>query len=99
VALDLALNDTLRREGLSREIVHAVQAARKNAGLKVEDRIELALDGDEQLLEAAREHADYIGGETLAVTLEIGAAARAGNHSEAVEIDGLELRISLSRVG
>ena len=43
VALDLALDDELRREGLAREVVHAVQGARKDAGLAVEDRIALAL--------------------------------------------------------
>jgi isoleucyl-tRNA synthetase len=99
VALDLALDDALVSEGLAREIVHAVQAARKNAGLRVEDRIELALDGDAALLEAAREHADYLAGETLAVKLETGASARAGNHSEIVAVDGLELRIALTRAG
>ena len=46
VALELALDDDLIREGLAREIVHAVQAARKAAGLDVEDRIALTLDGD-----------------------------------------------------
>ena len=45
VALDLALDDELRREGLAREIVHAVQSARRSAGLAVEDRIALALTG------------------------------------------------------
>ena len=41
VALELELDDELRREMLAREIVHAVQNARKTAGLHVEDRIEL----------------------------------------------------------
>ena len=46
VALDLTIDDDLRREGHAREIVHAVQNARKTAGLQVEDRIELSLAGD-----------------------------------------------------
>ena len=41
VALQLELDDELRREGLAREIVHAVQNARKEAGLEITDRIEL----------------------------------------------------------
>ena len=41
VALELELDEELRREGLAREIVHAVQNARKGAGLQVEDRIAL----------------------------------------------------------
>ena len=54
VALELELDDELRREGLAREVVHAVQNARKAAGLDVADRIELALGGDDELLDAAR---------------------------------------------
>ena len=66
MALELELDDELRREGLAREIVHAVQNARKAAGLQVEDRIELRLGGDDELLAAAREHEAYVAGETLA---------------------------------
>ena len=41
VALALELDDELLREGLAREIVHAVQNARRDAGLEVTDRIGL----------------------------------------------------------
>ena len=44
VALDLELDDELRRAGLAREIVRAVQEARKASGLEITDRIEPALD-------------------------------------------------------
>jgi isoleucyl-tRNA synthetase len=101
VALDLAIDEDLRREGHAREIVHAVQSARKSAGLQVEDRIELALDGDAALLDAARAHRDYLVGETLAVSMELdlipGAFAAATYYSEETEIDGLALTISLCR--
>ena len=69
VALQLELDDELRREGLAREIVHAVQNARKAAGLDISDRIELALGGDDELLAAAREHEPYIAGEVLATSV------------------------------
>ena len=69
VALQLELDDELRREGLAREIVHAVQNARKAAGLEITDRIELSLGGDEELLAAAREHEPYIAGEVLATSV------------------------------
>ena len=74
VALELQLDDELRREGLAREIVHAVQSARKGAGLRVEDRIELTLAGDDDLLAAARAFEPYLAGETLAVTVGYGDA-------------------------
>ena len=40
VALALELDDELIREGLAREVVHAVQNARKDAGLEITDRID-----------------------------------------------------------
>ncbi len=101
VALDLTIDEGLRREGRAREIVHAVQNARKTAGLQVEDRIELALDGDQALLDAAQVHRNYLLGETLAVMLVLGApsdATGAMDYSEQTEIDGLALTISLRRV-
>jgi isoleucyl-tRNA synthetase len=91
VALNLELDDELRREGLAREVVHAVQSARKNAGLDVEDRISLTLAGDEELLAAAREHQDYVAGETLATSLDFDGAGG----DERTEIDGRALLISV----
>jgi isoleucyl-tRNA synthetase len=94
VALQLELDDELRREGLAREVVHAVQIARKDAGLEITDRIELALSGDPDLLAAAEAHQDYLAGEVLALSVTFdgesnGATAR---------IDGRELSIGVSRV-
>jgi isoleucyl-tRNA synthetase len=99
VALDLTIDDDLRREGRAREIVHAVQNARKSAGLAVEDRIVLDLDGDSELLEAAEAHRDYLTGETLALELTLGDGARAAamDYSEETTVDGLELNIALRR--
>jgi isoleucyl-tRNA synthetase len=103
VALDLTIDEDLRREGHAREIVHAVQSARRTAGLQVEDRIELALDGDPEVLDAAQAHRGYLMGETLAVELALGervaaaAAGAAASYSEQTEIDGMALTISLRR--
>jgi isoleucyl-tRNA synthetase len=98
VALDLAIDEDLREEGYAREIVHAVQNARKTAGLQIEDRIELALDGDPALVQAARAHRYYIAGETLAVSLAIGEAPGASStHSEETDVEGLALSIALRR--
>ncbi|HEX2126808.1 MAG TPA: class I tRNA ligase family protein, partial [Thermoleophilaceae bacterium] len=94
VALNLELDDDLRREALAREVVHAVQAARKNAGLNVEDRIELTLGGDDALLEATRAHEAYVAGETLATSVSYDGA---GEDAAAAEIDGRRLLIAVER--
>ncbi len=96
VALDLAIDEDLRREGRAREIVHAVQSARKSAGLAIEDRIELVLSGDRALLDAAAEYAQRLSEETLAVDLSLAGDGGAGNgHREVASIDGLALNIAL----
>jgi isoleucyl-tRNA synthetase len=92
VALNLELTDELRREGLAREVVHAVQAARKSAGLNVEDRIALRLGGDGDLLAAVRAHEAYVSTETLATSLETDSS-----DGEPATIEGRELRISVEK--
>jgi isoleucyl-tRNA synthetase len=92
VALDLELDEELRREGLAREVVHAVQGARKDAGLNVEDRIELMLGGDEELLAAVRAHEGYVAGETLATSVSYD-----GGANLTTEVDGRRLHISVTR--
>jgi isoleucyl-tRNA synthetase len=91
VALNLELDDELVREGLAREVVRAIQNARKEAGLNVEDRIVLDLSGSEVLLEAAREHEDYIAGEVLAIEVSFNGAAG----GVTAQIRGHELRIRI----
>jgi isoleucyl-tRNA synthetase len=93
VALQLELDEELRREGLAREIVHAVQNARKEAGLDISDRIELTLGGDEELLAAARAHEPYIAGEVLATSIAYKDAAA----GPAVRVDNRDLRIFVER--
>ncbi len=92
VALDLELDDELRREALVREAVHAIQAARKNEGLNVEDRIVLCLGGDGELLDAIRAHEEYVARETLATSIAYDCI-----DGSPASIDGRTLRISVER--
>ncbi|MGN6254696.1 MAG: isoleucine--tRNA ligase [Solirubrobacterales bacterium] len=94
VALQLELDDELRREGLAREIVHAVQNARKDAGLEITDRIDLTLTGDPDLLAAAQTHQDYLANEVLATSVSYDGTANGAT----AKIDGRELSIRVSRV-
>jgi isoleucyl-tRNA synthetase len=92
VALELGIDVELRTEGWAREIVRAVQAARRDAGLDVSDRIVLTLDGHEDLIGAARAYEDYIAGETLAVDV----AYERLDDIVPVVIDGRELRVAVA---
>ncbi|MFN2319245.1 MAG: class I tRNA ligase family protein, partial [Dermatophilaceae bacterium] len=66
VVLDAEVTPELAREGLARDIVRAVQQARKDAGLEVSDRISLTVTGGEAVLDATIVHRDLIVAETLA---------------------------------
>jgi isoleucyl-tRNA synthetase len=93
VALGLAVDDELRREGLAREVVHAVQSARKAAGLAVEDRIRLVLGGDAVLVGAAQAHEEYLVREVLAIEVSYDGSV----DGEPALIEGHELRIRVAR--
>jgi isoleucyl-tRNA synthetase len=62
VALDLTIDDDLRRRGDAREVVRHVQDLRKATGLEVSDRIRLRLTGFDDLAPLF----DEIAGEVLA---------------------------------
>jgi isoleucyl-tRNA synthetase len=74
VVLDTAVTPELAAEGLARDLVRAVQQARRDAGLDVSDRIALTIAGSAAVQEAARTHEQMVTSETLATsyTLEDG---------------------------
>ena len=97
MALKTAVDDALREEGLARELIHAVQLARKAADLRIEDTISLTLDVPEQLRPPAERHRGTIMAETLASDFAVGEAA--GDHRETARVDGHEVGIGLSVTG
>ena len=97
VALNTAVDDALREEGVAREIVHAIQLARKNADLRIEDTIRLALTVPVELAPVVDHYEGTIKAETLASELVLGAAD--GEHQETARVEGLELGIGLTVTG
>ncbi len=93
VALDLHLTPELVRLGLAREVVRAVQDARKRAGLKVTDRIDLAWQATGQVAEALREHQRTIADEVLAVTVSDDLTVLADGVESTVDEPALRLRL------
>ncbi|HWH25889.1 MAG TPA: isoleucine--tRNA ligase, partial [Pseudolysinimonas sp.] len=83
VLLDTQLTPELGAEGLARDVVRAVQQARKEADLDVSDRITLTLRGDSDAVAAIGTHRDLIAAETLATTLNLEPLAPTANPDEA----------------
>ena len=76
VVLWTATSPELKREGLARDLVRVIQQARKDAKLKVSDRIRLRVGGDAALADALRAHRDYIAAQTLATEIELAPAEK-----------------------
>jgi isoleucyl-tRNA synthetase len=72
VALELALDEELEREGEVLDLIHRVNSMRKDAGLELTDRIRVTLP---RSMAPLLEHADWIARETLAVGVEAGDVA------------------------
>ena len=73
IALDLEIDDELRRAGLARDVIRAIQEARKVSGLDVSDRISLWWQSDDpELVLMWNEHGHDVCREVLAIACEQG---------------------------
>ena len=98
IVVDTSLTPELKQEGLMREVIRNVQQARKQAGLEVDDRIDLQLSTEDEELTTVignTELTSVITQETLAQTLNEGVVNK---FNTTVKIEGKELQISLQRV-
>lgn len=71
VALDVTINDTLRKEGIARELINRIQNMRKDSGFDVTDKIDIKLLKDGFVENAVAENLDYIKTETLTAELDL----------------------------
>jgi isoleucyl-tRNA synthetase len=70
VLLDTEVTPELAAEGLARDVVRAVQQARREADLHVSDRIALRIAAGEAVAAAVRAHETFVAGEVLATSVE-----------------------------
>jgi isoleucyl-tRNA synthetase len=66
VALDITISETLKAEGIARELINRVQNLRKDSGLEVTDRILLKVDTNEFVKQAIQDNQEYVCNEVLA---------------------------------
>ena len=96
VEFDFELTPELRAEGLMREIIRHIQAARKKAGLNVDDRIELNFKSENaELLDAFKKFEQEISKEVLATKVEISEDEL--DFIQIVKVEGSEVKISLKK--
>ncbi|MGB3910722.1 MAG: isoleucine--tRNA ligase [Pseudolysinimonas sp.] len=93
VVLDTAVTPALAAEGLARDVIRAVQQARKDADLDVSDRIVLTIVGDDAAVAAVEAHRELISGEVLATML----ATLTGENGATAVGEGSAVTIQLER--
>ncbi len=69
VALDVTINEDLRKEGIARELVNRIQNIRKDSGFEVTDKIDIKILKDGFVEKAVASNVDYIKAETLTAEL------------------------------
>ncbi|MBQ3440978.1 isoleucine--tRNA ligase [Candidatus Saccharibacteria bacterium] len=87
--LDKTLTKELREEGYARDLIRAIQSARKHAGLNMDDHIKLSLS-----VEIPKAHYDLVKTEVLADTIDAGNYS----HDEIAKIAKNNITISLEKI-
>ena len=96
VEFDFELTPELRAEGLMREIIRHIQAARKKADLNVDDRIELNfISENTEVLDSFKKFEQEISKEVLATKAEI--SENELDFVQIVKVEGSEVKISLKK--
>ncbi|MDO6676572.1 isoleucine--tRNA ligase [Tenacibaculum sp. 1_MG-2023] len=95
VALDVTINDSLRKEGVARELINRIQNARKDTGLEVTDKIKLTILQANDLEESVLANENYIKTETL--TNELVFVDDLKNGTE-IEFDTIKSRMLIEKI-
>lgn len=93
VALDITITDELKQEGIARDVVNRVQNLRKEMGLDVQDKINIVIEKNNNLVNKALEaNQEYICKETQALSLEIHERLEDG---KLLEMDDIQLKVKI----
>jgi isoleucyl-tRNA synthetase len=95
IELDPTVTPEQISEGLAREFIRKIQAARKSADFILDDRISLELHCGGDLKVAAEAHREMIQRETLATSFKL-TDAPTGKHVEEADIDGELVKIGVT---
>ncbi len=94
VALDVSITETLKQEGLSRELINRIQNLRKELNYEVTDRITVSLQNHNLITEAVAQNKTYICSEILADNINLTGTL---NNANTIVIDDIELQILIAQ--
>ncbi len=71
IALDISISETLKEEGIARELINRIQNIRKDKNFEVTDKIKVHIEKHNELESAIKNNISYICTEILADSFEI----------------------------
>lgn len=96
VALDININESLKKEGLAREVINRIQNLRKDLNFEVTDRIQATIFACESLENAINDNLNYICSETLCDDIRI--VSNKLNERELIElVDNITTQIEIHK--
>ena len=66
IELDLSIDEVLRKEGIARDLIRAVQNTRREKGLDVSDFIRINISGDKDLIDSVNQNLEFFKNQILA---------------------------------
>ena len=96
VALDITITETLRREGIARELVNRIQNIRKEMRFEVTDKIDVIIESTPDTEAAMTDFRNYVASQTLCRNIELTTSPA---DAIEVEMDKSSLKIAVKKVG
>ena len=96
VALDIAVTEDLRREGIARDLVNRIQNLRKETGLEVLDKIKIVVqEPDAEVRDAIESFKAYICTETQALSVDFVTVLPGGTE---LDLDDLKVVAEIKKI-
>ncbi len=94
IALDIELTESLKEEGLARELINRIQNLRKTSGLDITDRINITIEQRPETENTIRHFGEYISSQVLAASLTQEQGLQA---EDTLEMDGFTLAVIIKK--
>ena len=101
IALDIEVTDSLKAEGVARELINRIQNIRKDSNFEVTDKVSVAIFSEgaafEEITSSLDAHKDYVASQTLAVSVESLPLGEAAVDAVEVEWDETTIKIKVTQ--
>jgi RNA polymerase-binding transcription factor DksA len=99
IALDIAVSDELKNEGVARELVNRIQNIRKDSGFEVTDKVDVSIYADgadaEEIAASLADYKDYLASQTLALSVDLKSLDEAPDTAVEVEWNETPIKINV----